>query len=215
MGLASLLPQATTRSWPAAGGLITEALRADWIALIDGLDAAQKKGGPLDGWVFHGTVFPRAESIDVEGLQLTSAYVIENGCAIPSQGVHFGTPKVAAFFAEDLIAAGYPPDVGLVIYGAPLAYLERHGDLLADAYMVEIPLTCRLNVASEAHALRLWESSDQDWKACLNILGTVIVDAPIPAVLLKKFESPADLAAILTTPGRRSGGASARWPVRP
>lgn len=168
--------------------------RQQWYDLVVALQlASETAGGPLEGWVFHGTDEVAAPGIDNTGLVRAVAYIpMANNEWIETEGVHFGTANVAAFFAEDRIESREDPDLELVIYGAPLAELKKCGPLAVDGQMLDVPLYSRVKTP-EADVFHVWRQSSQDWQACLRIFETVVVLADIPRKLLTAFKSVDDV----------------------
>lgn len=179
------------------GQLIQDsARRQEWFELVIALQvASEMAGGPLKGWVFHGTDGEASLGIEEEGILESIAYVpTTNGEWEESKGVHFGTANVAAFFAEDRIESKEDPDIDMIIYGASLAALKNCGDLAVDGQMLDQPLSSRTRV-SEKEVFTTWEASAKDWKASLDVLETVVVLGVIPRELLTGFRSARDVHA--------------------
>lgn len=172
--------------------------RAQWVALVEQLRIASAIGGPLEGWVFHGTYKMAGEVIKADGLSETSAIVpLPGGDWTETTGVHFGTPSVAAFFAEDRIESFDDPDLELMIFGAPLERLTQWGELAADGAMIDVPLYSRLHRSMDCVDAWIHASLAQDtpvsWRQCLDYLETVVVLGAIPAFELTCFESAEDV----------------------
>lgn len=168
--------------------------RGQWLALVRALQlASETLGGPLEGWLFHGSSGDAIASIESWGLVKTYASVMNNaGKWIETEGVHFGSANVAAFFAEDRIESLGDPSVELAIFGAPLNSLRSLGTLATDANMVDIPLYSRLRTPEDAVnstlilGLRRWED-------CLQHLETVVVLGDVPIEHLHCFRTAEDV----------------------
>ena len=177
--------------------------RRDWINLVQSLQvASETQGGPLEGWVFHGTDDIAGKSIALEGLHKSAAITSDNGCDWQeAQGVHFATANVAAFFAEDRIESLSSPEIGLVIWGAPLQALSELGALVADGQMLDCPIYSRIK-ADQQEAHMLWDASPRDWQACLRIFETIVVLGDVPAERLVAFRHMRDVALFLVAPNQ-------------
>lgn len=185
------------------GSLIDDiSRRQDWRDLVQAVHAARAAGGPLERWVFHGTDGVAARSVEDWGLRSSRALASTSYAEWEeTEGVHFGTPRVAAFFAEDRIESLEDPGIELVLFAAPLDSLAVFGEFAADGQMVDVPLCSRL-CRTEAQVDQDWSGSAQDWQACLRVLGTVIVLGDVPAAVLTPMRSKADLALLLETLSR-------------
>lgn len=180
------------------GRLIPDArYRADWLALVQALQlASETPGGPLEGWVFHGTDSSRADEIASVGMESTTAHVpTDDGDWDEQQGCHFGSANLAAFYAEDYLESDSSLD--LAIFAAPLDLLAQHGELTGDAMMVLYPVPGRMRLDTEQAIEQAWEASAKDWQASLRILETVIVLGDIPRTSLVQLRHLDDLHTLL------------------
>lgn len=176
------------------GQLIMDPLRRqNWLQLVQALQDASEAGGPLSGWLFHGTDGDAADVIAIEGLNPTMATIVHSDNSWEeTRGVHFGTANVAAFFAEDRIESLDDRNIALSIFGAPINLLAACGEFAADSNMVECPLHSRIQIREE-DVYETWDSSSRDWKASLNILETLIVLGSVPSNYLVEFRRECDL----------------------
>ncbi len=174
--------------------------RSGWQAFVTALHEAARPNGPLDGWAFHGATARAAMSIMREGLSPSHAVV--NGPEAPDdwvtvEGTHWGTPAVAAFFAEDRIETYDDPRLSLAILAARIDDLAEHGDLVSDGQMLDCPLLSRLEVTEEA-LLADWEASDKGWRACWRNYGTIVVQGMgIPPGSMTMLRTEADVATLV------------------
>jgi len=163
------------------GNLIEDAAkREQWRAFVLALHEAAQPGGPLHGWAFHGTDQYTAGIIRIQGVTTTHAVaqVEMGGPWIETDGTHWGTPKVAAFYAEDLIEKHGDPDLDLCVVAVRISDLEGWGEFAVDGQTLDCPLATRLG-RSEEEVFRQWEESAQDWQACWDVMGTLLVLAPV------------------------------------
>lgn len=187
------------------GQLIRDpARRQTWLELVRALqEASEQPGGPLTGWVFHGTAAAAADSIALEGMDTTDAIASTRpGVWSNTEGCHFGSANVAAFFAEDLIESTENPDLELAILGVPLERLKACGEFAADGQMIDCPLYSRLRT-SESEVYAALEGPHLSWDACWDLLETVLVLGPVPADLFVHFRSTEDLQRHLQSDGQR------------
>ena len=181
-----------------------QARRQDWLELVLALqEASETKGGPLEGWVFHGTDGRAADVIAEHGLAASTSVVsLQPDEWQETPGVHFASANVAAFFAEDRIESLASPGIELALFGVPLATLDQLGTLAPDGQMLDCPIYSRIKM-QETTALVLWENSPKDWTTFLNIFESVIVLEDVPAKHLVQFRHADDLSQFLekmTTP---------------
>lgn len=148
----------------------------------------------MDGWVFHGTSAARAERILSEGMRTTFAIANDRGagqwreCA----ATHWGTPAVAAFYAEDLIESLEDPHLELALIAARLDDLRSLGPMAADGQTLDCPLLSRLE-RPEHEILSAWDASDMGWEACRELYGTFVLLSPVPGGLMQRLGSPGDV----------------------
>lgn len=181
------------------GQLIEDvARRHAWIELVHALQLASETiGGPLEGWVFHGTDGLAAQAIEVEGLRRSYAIISTHSDEWDeSQGVHFGSANVAAFFAEDRIESLEDAEIELVIFGAPLSAIQNIGTLAPDAQMLDCPLYSRLKVSTE-NIDSQWMNSTKGWQAGLQLLETVVVLNDVAPRILTSFRCVDDVDAYI------------------
>lgn len=177
------------------GQLITDPQRRErWFQLVHALQiASETKGGALEGWVFHGTDGIAAAGILEEGLLPSYALVqAKDGRWIESEGVHFGSANIAAFYAEDRIESLEDPDIDLVIFGIARDQLAQYGQLAVDGQTIDCPIDSRLRMGGK-NLFELWEASNQDAEACMEIFETTLVLGQIPASSLCVFRSVSDV----------------------
>lgn len=193
------------------GKLIGDAQRrGEWLTLVRALqEESQVEGGRLSGWVFHGTDEFAAEHIRQEGIKRSFAIVSDaKNNWTQTTASHFGTPNLAAFFAEDRIESLEDDSIELSIFGARLADLEEFGEFAVDGQMLDCPVPSRLSL-DENDISSEWETSKKDWRACFDIFETVVVLADIPAQTLIEFKNINDLYAFLEH--QRNSIASKKW----
>lgn len=179
--------------------------RESWIRFITELDLACQPGGPLHGWVFHGTDANSAASILSEGLIPTHAITPTPAGKWDdweeSEGNHFGTPLVASFFAEDLIESFDDPSLDLTLLAIKIEDLAQHGALCADGAMIDVPLFSRLkNSESDViDKINAWSTrvTYPDWHECFETLETVICKGHVPGRALISLSNCADLDELI------------------
>ena len=172
----------------------TEERSRDWRELVLALDEAARPGGPLEGYVFHGTDRLAAEVILREGMEPTAAIAQTetDGPWLDARGTHWGTPKVAAFYAEDLIESRENPLLDLAIIAVRIDDLAPWGAFAVDGQTIDCPLHSRLD-RSEAETWSGWDASSQDWQACLEHFGTLLVLGAVPPHVMRGVASLDDL----------------------
>ena len=173
------------------------ARRALWRETVAALHEAAQPGGPLEGWLFHGTCEEHARAIAEEGVTTTYAvarmdYETGDDDWAETEGTHWGIPKVAAFYAEDLIESKDDPSLDLAIVAVRIDDLMECGDFCADGQTVDCPLYTRLG-RTEAETDALWNASLKDTEACLAVHGTLLVLGPVPAGDVRILRSAADV----------------------
>jgi len=180
------------------GTLIADPVRqADWRAFVAALHEAARAGGPLEGWLFHGTSASRARKIAREGVITSESLARADGMTghedwFWTAGTHWGHPKVAAFYAEDLIESSGRSKLDLAIVAVPLSELEASGPFSADGQSIDCPLYTRLG-RTQAETDALWDSSKQDSQASLAVLGSLLVLGPVGPEALRVLRSAADV----------------------
>ena len=178
--------------------IVDDVYRKEWIALVRALqEASEIEGGPLEGWVFHGTDESAAALIAVEGLCPSAAILHDGDGWIDDEAVHFGSANVAAFFAEDLIESTENPRLRLVLLGARLEDIARCGSLGTDGQMIDCPLYSRLRKSESEVARKLEEGMPISWQECFDVLETVTVQGIVPPQYLHTFRSVKDLDVLI------------------
>jgi len=174
-----------------------EGRRRDWRAFVAALHEVASPGGPLEGWLFHGTCAGCAGLIADEGVTTTDCLVPDaDGAWTWDQGTHWGTPKVAAFYAEDRIESRDDPGLELAIVAARVSDLVPCGPFATDGQTIDCPLYTRLErpaVGTDA----CWEASDKGWEACLDAFGTVVVLGPVGPWDLEVLRCAGDVEALV------------------
>jgi hypothetical protein len=171
--------------------------RKEWQEIIMALHEASQPGGALEGWVFHGTSIDNAATIEYEGLTSSRALADHpDGSSGWTEGTHWGTPKVAAFYAEDLIESEEDPDLELAIIAARIDDLMTCGAFVTDGQTVDEPLYTRLD-ADKSAILERWEASPKAWRDCLECFGSLLVLGNVPADNIHLIESMDDVVTIL------------------
>lgn len=191
----------TPLNYEHVGELIEDGpARESWCSFVQALEEATQEGRALEGWVFHGTGGKALSNIRRHGLKRFPAMVstVPGTWDNDARGVHFGSPAIAAFFAEDKIESTGRQDVEMSIFGVHLRRLALCGDLAADGQMVDCPIPTRLAVGDNAHDH--WDQSARDWRASLSILGSVVVLGAVPADFLVEIKNREDLDQLI---GRR------------
>ncbi len=173
--------------------------RGSWRAFVAALDHAARPGGPLEGYLFHGTDADVAALVAYEGVTTTFAIAGQDGCAAfhETEGTHWGTPKVAAFYAEDLIERHDDPGLELAILAVRVADLEGCGRFATDGQTIDCPLHTRLD-RDPAATDAAWDASAKDWRACLDVLGTLLVLGPVPSGDVRALHGLSDLDLFLS-----------------
>ncbi len=188
------------------GALMTDpARRADWRAFVAALHEAAAPGGPLEGWLFHGTTADVASMVQWEGVTTTEALAQSpDGGWTWTEGTHWGNPKVAAFYAEDRIETFDDPDLDLAILAVRVGDLETCGDFSVDGQTIDCPVYTRLG-RPDHETDRMWDASAKDWNACLSVFGTLLVLGPVPPGASHLLASAADVAELSAgcAPGAR------------
>lgn len=185
------------------GTLITNADRkAEWRDFVLALHEAAAPGGALEGWLFHGTSSARAKKIARQGVTTTAALAqdAEGGEWTWTDGTHWGHPKVAAFYAEDLIESTGRTSLQLAIVACRIDDLGACGPFATDGQTIDCPLYTRLGrkgVETDA----LWDASDKGWRACLDVLGTLLVLGPVGPDEIRILRSSADLERLCLETG--------------
>jgi hypothetical protein len=148
--------------------------RRRWVELALALRAAAGPGGPLEGrYLFHGCSARTAASIAASGFSRGSVCLPgpdSEECQF-GPGVHLAEPWIACFYAEDRIESTDDPSLELAVVAVPFSKLDRWA-LIADLQSVDCPLTSRLG-ATLGDIAAAWEGSDQTWRDCLRIFGSV------------------------------------------
>lgn len=170
--------------------------RAEWLAMIGLLHEATAPGGPLHGYVCHGTSVDRTRTIAIQGLTTTEVLMRdgpEDSNGYPEQrwtdGTYWGIPTVAAFYAEDLIESLENPNLELAIVIARLEDICQEGEMTVDEMTLDSPLSERLD-RTEEELWQDWEQSAQSWQDGLTIYGSVVCLAPIGPEYLHILSTP-------------------------
>lgn len=171
--------------------------RKEWQEIVMALHEASLPGGALDGWVFHGTSVDNAATIEYEGVTSSRALADHpDGSSGWTEGTHWGTPKVAAFYAEDLIESEEDPDLELAIIAVRMDDLRPCGTFVTDGQTVDVPLYTRLD-AEESSIKERWEASPKGWQDCWECFGTLLVLGDVPADDIRVIESIEDVLAMV------------------
>lgn len=171
--------------------------RAAWQELVERLHELSQEGGPLHGYAFHGTDLESARWIEDEGVQTGAchAQVERDGPWIVTEGSHWATARVAAFYAEDRIEATEDPDLEIAIIAARIEDIAECGVLAVDGQTLDMPVDSRLRLDEDA-IRPAWESSAQDWRACWEIMETLLVLGSVPADKVHVLRSLDDVARL-------------------
>jgi hypothetical protein len=185
--------------WDKVGALMADKeARAEWVAMVRRLHEAASSGGPLEGWIFHGTAADRASLIAAVGVDTTYAVAGGDDAAEwdETEGSHWGTAPVAAFYAEDLIESTEDDRLRLAIVAVRIADLETDGPFVVDGQTLDCPLDTRLERDSDAIDAD-WRKSSQGWRDCLDIFGTLLVLGPVPQGQVHVLKTLQDVEALV------------------
>jgi len=80
--------------------------------------------------------------------------------------VHANQDAISDYYAETVVDEGDEP---VVIEIDPSGIIEEH--LAPDSNGIEEPLTVALRM-SEEEVREIWESGEQTWQACVDLIGT-------------------------------------------
>ena len=74
--------------------------------------------------------------------------------------------------------------------------LEACGTFAVDGQTLDCPLSSRLGKTDDEVHLA-WDASAKDWRACLDVMGTLLVLGPVPPGDVHVLEGPSDLPDLL------------------
>jgi hypothetical protein len=187
--------------------------KAEWLNLVTRLDALARPGQPFEDWLFHGTSGSNADLIMSEGMNLSPAQVSLDDQsysfddAAPrwfwSNGTHWASPLVAAYYAEDTLLGNYPPEEDIAIIVIRRKDLESCGELVVDGQTVDSPIFSRLALGRGAEDE--WDSSSRTAKNCLRIFETVVCLGAPSQDMLHEIRTMDDLNRLLCNVAPQSG----------
>lgn len=196
--------------WPrfdawAVGAWRSDALRPDWVALVRALHEASRPGGPLDGWLFHGTTEAMAASIAEDGMRTTSVEMHDPDTDQwwEASGTYWATAVIAALYAEDRAHGIEDSTLPLAIVAVRREDLELEGELAADLGSIEWPLASWTGRDDDA-VRDEWQASGRTADDCLGLVGTLVCLGPVgpdPLVVLRRAADMDRLLAISAQPG--------------
>lgn len=184
---------------PCLGENLRDPLRrAAWQELVERLHEFSQEGGPLHGYAFHGTDIEAARWIAEEGVQAGAchAQVVSDGPWLATEGTHWATARVAAFYAEDRIEATENPELGIAIVAARIDDIAECGALAVDGQTLDMPVDTRLRLGEDG-VWPAWEASVQDWRACWEIMETLLVLGSVPAEKVSVIADLEDVERLL------------------
>jgi len=88
---------------------------------------------------------------------------------------------LSAYYADCLREEGHEP----VVLTLPLEVLMRF-ELMPDRPGLEEPISTVVGM-DEEEVWDAWEATDQTWQACLDLIGSLMCNAPIPATVLQQY----------------------------
>lgn len=161
------------------------------------LHRAALPGGPLNGWVFHGTSGPNIDRIRYEGLRTTDLHLRDADGDWIASGTHWATPWLASWYAEDCILSAGDAALPLGFVAARITDLAREGDLVPDFASVDFPIVERLGLSRD-QLQDVWEKSAGDWSASFRILQAFGCTAPVGPDMLRVITNMDELGLLLS-----------------
>jgi hypothetical protein len=152
--------------------------RENWRRLISNVHDASQPGGLLQDWLFHGTTREITRHIAIEGVTTTDVLVRDGNHQSWVSGTYWGTPLIAAFYAEDHL---YDEQVDIALVAVRIADLEDEGALIQDEQSLDFPIFSRLGFGEDEVA-RIWGSlskTEPAWKASLAATGALVCLGPV------------------------------------
>jgi hypothetical protein len=183
------------------GALIGDAARrSSWRDVVAALARESRTGGPLEGWLFHGTSGAEAESIAAEGLRTTDVLLRDEDGQYWTDGTHWATAWIAAFYAEDRIESTGDPDLPLALVAARLSDIGAEGVLAQDEQSLDAPIVSRLGETLEGVAAtyeRALADGQEPWRASLAATGSLVCLSPVGPERLAVIRGLSDVARLL------------------
>lgn len=166
--------------------------------LVQELAMLSAPGGILEDYVFHGTDKNIAEQIAKEGVTSSYAvkYSVQDDSYEETLGTHWGTARVASFYAKDQRERYDDPELSLVLIAARKQDLEQYGEFAVDGQTLDCPLSEYLDL-SEEEVYRRWDVSAKDWNSCFELYGTILVLGDIPPDEIVILQTPEDIEHFL------------------
>lgn len=187
------------------GACLPAPVRDGWRSLVARLDALARVGGPLEGWVFHGTTAEKSFRIEESGMLPTEAMVRSGDDMWFDEGSFWGRPLVAAGYAEDVERMNLELDEPLAIVATRISDLEEMCDLGVDEATLDFPEE-RLTRLSQEELSRRWSALEASlapraptWSDSYEIVGSFVAfhESALGPEGLFLLRNSADLESLL------------------
>lgn len=193
-------------------GMGDAGLRGDWAGAVEALAAAWLEGSIRD-LVFHGTTARRVNSVSSRGMRpggvmLRDEVARASGATYRFEaGTHWGTPALAAHYAEDRwLHDGRKPGDRPALLAVPIAVLIEAGTLVPDEPGMDMPCDLRVGrtMDDDAELARLAEAfgaTAGSWQDCLAVYGSFCCLGEPPRGSLTRVSGIDDAARLLDAHG--------------
>lgn len=118
-------------------------------------------------FAYHVTAADGLPGVAQEGLRARSYWAFDEA--------------LTQYYAECIREEGQEP----VILSLPLEVLVAF-DPMPDRPGLQEPITTVVGM-DEEEVWDAWEATDQTWQACLDLIGSLMCNAPIPATVLQQY----------------------------
>jgi len=173
---------------------------ADWRLMVHDLAEATKPGGPMEGWLFHGTSSSRGQAIMEDGMEPTEVLRRDEDGQYLSQGSFWGTALTAAWYAEDTLLNRADGTEWPVIVAVHPSSLDDEGELVADEATLDFPDLLIRELGEDEVDARLGRiGPSPGWRECLEAAWAValIHSHVVPSDGMLCMGTPSEVAATI------------------
>ena len=172
----------------------------EWRRMVHDLVDASAPGGPLEGWLFHGTCSSKGGSIMDDGMEPTGVMRRDVDGLYYTQGSFWGTALTAAWYAEDTLLNRADESEWPVILAAHASSLDEEGELAPDEATLDFPDLLIRELGQEEVGSRLASlGPSPGWQECLDETWAVVLihSHVVPPDGMLCMATPAEAAAVI------------------
>lgn len=189
------------------GSSLSKAEREHWREFVALLCEMSEPGGPLDGWLFHGTTSQRADGIMASGMEPTEVMLRIGGSFDYVGGSYWGRPLIAAGYAEDPERFEGHIENPISIVAIRLNDLSAECALAVDEPTLDFPVERLIGMTPE-ELEKKWAPRDPsaDWLDSLEVLGSVAAlhDDALSSERMLMFRRMNDIESFIAGANRKN-----------